>query len=102
MGDFGLRPGLFEVLHVDFVGPLPLTNSGNAAIFTIVDKCSGLLEAIPTPDMTAKSALRALWKGWVSRFGVPLKIISDSGPAFESNIMKKELAEKIRYKNATR
>ena len=95
LGDFGLRPNLFEVIHIDFVGPLPLTVDGNRAIFTIIDRCSGLLEAVAVPDMTGKTAAKILWKYWISRFGVPVAIISDNGPAFESGLVKKEISEKF-------
>ena len=62
----------------------------------IVDRCSGLLEAIAVRDMSAKTVADILWSRWITRFGVPEKIISDRGPAF-SNILMEEFQKRMGF-----
>ncbi len=66
----------FSHIHVDLVGPLQYSNSFNY-IFTIIDRTSKWMEAIPLSD-TAFS--------WISHFGVPETITSDCGLQFTSNL----------------
>jgi hypothetical protein len=68
---------------VDLVGPL-LPSRGHTFLFTIIDRTSRLPEAIPLASITAANCARALFAGWVSRFGVPATITSDRGAQFTS------------------
>ena len=77
----------FDSLHVDIVGPLP-PSQGYTYLFTCVDRYTRWPEAIPMADATADSCAHALLSGWVSRFGVPLTIISDQGSQFESDLWR--------------
>jgi len=76
----------FQVIHVDFVGPLPTTPSGNTCIFSIRDRGSGLYWGTPTKGATAEEAASILWCQWIARYGVPHKIITDKGPAFMGEV----------------
>ncbi len=73
----------FAHLHVDLVGPLP-PSRGHTYLFTIIDRTSRWLEAIPLASITAADCARAPFAGWVSRFGVPATITSDRGAQFTS------------------
>ncbi len=73
----------FAHLHVDLVGPLP-PSRGHTYLFTIIDRTSRWPEAIPLASITAADCDRALFAGWVSRFGVPATITSDRGAQFTS------------------
>ena len=73
----------FAHLHVDLVGPLP-PSRGHTYLFTIIDRMSRWPEAVPLASITAADCARALFAGWVSRFGVPATITSDRGAQFTS------------------
>ena len=73
----------FGSLHVDLVGPLP-SSEGNRYLFTIVDRYTRWLEAVPLASMSAEDCAKALLRSWISRFGVPSDITSDQGRQFTS------------------
>jgi hypothetical protein len=75
----------FSHLHVDLVGPLQYSNNFNY-IFTIIDRTSKWMEAIPLSDTSTAACAKALTFTWISRFGVPETITSDRGPQFTSNL----------------
>ena len=73
----------FAHIHVDIVGPLPVSNS-NMYLFTILDRTTRWPEAVPMAGTTAAACADALLAGWIQRFGVPSTITSDRGPQFTS------------------
>ena len=60
----------FSHIHVDFVGPLTVSKEGYRYLFTIIDRSSRWLEAIPWPPWTPTPAWRpssvAGWPGSAS------------------------------------
>ena len=75
----------FGSLHVDLVGPLP-ESEGQRYLFTIIDRFSRWVEAIPLPTMTAPDCAKALLRHWIARYGVPGDITSDQGRQFTSDL----------------
>ena len=85
----------FETIHIDIVGPLPASTSPGSEyqysyryILTCIDRNTNWIEAIPLIDITAKSIAYAFLSGWISRFGVPLYVITDRGTQFESELFQ--------------
>lgn len=76
-------PRRFTHVHVDLVGPLPVS-AGFSYLFTVIDRTTRWPEAFPLRDITAASCARAFIGGWVARFGVPLDMTSDRGAQFTS------------------
>ena len=69
---------------MDLVGPQP-SSRGFTYLFTILDRTSHWLEAVPS-SISAADCARALISGWISRLGVPVKITSDRRAQFRSSI----------------
>ena len=87
-----LKPDVFPVpncrfqhIHVDLVGPLP-PSGGFSHLFTIVDRTTRWLEAVPVSSTSAEACAEALFAAWISRFGVPEHITSDRGTQFASAV----------------
>ena len=74
----------FRTVHIDLVGPFKRTARGNTSLLTMMDRCSRWIEAYPMQSTTAFACARKFISEWISRFGVPGRIISDRGPQFES------------------
>ena len=83
MSTFANPDACFDHVHVDLVGPLPLSQ-GCRYLLTCVDRFTQWPEAIPPLDSTAQTAARAFLSGWISRFGIPSVITTDRGVQVES------------------
>ncbi|KMS94628.1 hypothetical protein BVRB_016850 [Beta vulgaris subsp. vulgaris] len=82
----------FDIVAMDFVGPLPETPSGNKFILTWIDTFTNWAVAVPVPDTTAATLAEKLYESLFCVYGMPLHVISDRGAQFLSemnrNLMK--------------
>ncbi len=76
----------FSHIHVDLVGPLPISKDGRTHLFTMVDRSTRWAEAVPVASTSSKACAEALFAGWIARFGVPASITSDRGTQFASEV----------------
>lgn len=92
----------FAVVHIDIVGPLPpstvdLTNRQSYRyLVTFIDRYTRWIEATPISGISAEEVASAFVGTWVSRFGVPLEVISDQGRQFESELFH-ELSKRLGF-----
>lgn len=75
----------FEHVHMDIVGPLPPSN-GKMYCLTMIDRNTRWPEAIPLSNITANTVAKMFVRHWVSRFGVPVRLTTDQGRQFESDL----------------
>ncbi|XP_033222559.1 uncharacterized protein LOC117176428 [Belonocnema kinseyi] len=85
VGSFTFPSKRFEHVHIDLVGPLP-SSRGYKYRLTCIDRFSRWPEAFPVDDIQAPTIARTLIAGWIARFGTPLRITTDQGKPFESQL----------------
>ena len=78
----------WDVVAMDYLGPLPITPRGNRYILVLTDHFSRYVEVIPVPDQTAETCAAKLLNELIARWGCPLSFQSDQGRTFESRIFK--------------
>jgi cleavage and polyadenylation specificity factor subunit 1 len=86
------RTDRFRTVHVDIVGPLPISSKGKQYIFTMVDRFTRWMEAVPMRNISAENCATVFFNTWVTRFGCPDYLISDQGAQFESILFKEMLS----------
>lgn len=78
--------GVFEIVHIDIVGPLPITNKGNKYLLTFQDAFSKYPEAVPIPDQTAKTVAERFVTEIICKHGSLKVLVSDQGKQFMSEL----------------
>lgn len=75
--------GRFHVLHVDLVGRLN-KYKGYEHVFTIIDRFTRNMVAVPLRTITAEACAKALYDNWIIHYGTPATVVSDRGRQFTS------------------
>jgi len=86
IGSFNLSSARFSHVHVDLVGPLPVS-SGFRYCLIVIDRFTRCPEAVPLSDITAEAVVKAFVSVWVARFGSPANQ-TDQGRQFEVRLFK--------------
>ena len=76
----------WEVLSLDITGSHPKSSSGNVYILTIIDQFSKFALAFPIRNQEAVTIAKILVDQVFAYFGVPLRILTDQGRNFESEL----------------
>ena len=87
-------------MHVDLVGPLPVSADRYLYIFTIIDRTTRWLGAIPLKEMSASTCSQVFFSHWVSRFGMPASVTSDRGTQFTSDTWQ-QLCKRLGCRHVT-
>lgn len=77
----------FSHLHIDIVGPLPISQTKRYLI-TMIDRYTHWPEAFPVSEISAETVAKVVYGGWISRFGCPERITTDQGRQFESGVFQ--------------
>lgn len=93
-----LRVGApWDVLAIDYLGPLPRTPRDSRYILVLTDHFSKYTEVLPVSSQSAEECAQRILDGVIARWGAPLAIHSDQGGTFESRVFK-ELCKLLEVK----
>jgi len=85
--EYPLPNYVFEQVHLDLLGPLPVSTQNNRHIMVITDRLSRYTIAEPIPDRTAETIVEALHRRLVVEYTTPKVILSDNAKEFVSDLM---------------
>lgn len=88
----------FDKVSMDIMGPLPVTQIGNAYILTIQDLLTKYSLAIPLRHADAINIANAFTDELICVFGAPKSILTDQGSHFLNSLTRK-IAQKFRIKH---
>jgi hypothetical protein len=84
----------FSKWGLDFIGPInPPSSAGQVFTLTATDYFTKWVEVVPLKHSTDDQVISFLENNIFSRFGLPLEIITDNGPAFVSAKLTQFLAK---------
>jgi hypothetical protein len=88
LGDSLEANGFLDVVSLDVVGPLPVTENDDRYLLTFVDYFTRFCETIPIPTQETEIIAREFVIRIVTQFGVPKKLLTDREATFTSALMK--------------
>lgn len=68
-----------ERVHMDILGPLPITKNRNKYISMVIDQFTKWLECYPLPNQGAEAIAKIFVDNFIARFECPLEIHTDQG-----------------------
>lgn len=80
----------FELVCIDFIGPLPDAADGSRYVHVIMDCFTRFVELRATPTCSAEEAARTLLDVF-GRYGAPLYLRSDQGPSYTAAVISQFL-----------
>ena len=78
----------FEMVCLDGVGPLPVSQYGNKYLLTIQDRFTRYVVAVPIPTFSSQQVAFAFLNEWIYKYGVHQQILAYNGSQFHSGIIK--------------
>jgi transposase InsO family protein len=79
---------VFQVIHMDFWGPVGTSKEGNKYVLVLTDNLSKYVIAKAMPTNTARDAADFIMNEFIMVHGTPQRLISDNGVHFNSAMMK--------------
>ncbi|CAF1479320.1 unnamed protein product, partial [Adineta ricciae] len=80
--------GPFQLIGMDYCGPLKSTPRGNQYVLCITDYFTRWIVAVAVPDCSAQTTAEALFNEYICRYGVPVAVLSDQGTHFHNQLME--------------
>ncbi len=93
MGDMPYANYPMQIIGMDISGPVRESPQGNRYALTIIDHCSGWVEAFPLPNKTNQTVWRTFSNEFISRHGIPEVLVTDNGGEFTQREFEQYLAQ---------
>lgn len=77
-----------ERVHLDVVGPISMSGSGNIFVLVIVDQFTKWIDCVALPDQKAERIAYEFFVHFVANFGCPVEIHTDQGRNFDGDLFK--------------
>ena len=77
-----------EETAIDLMGSFPEFEDGNKYVLLVVDSFSKWVEAYAVPNIEGKTMAKKFVMEFISRFGIPVQIKSDSGKQFDCELLR--------------
>jgi transposase InsO family protein len=77
-----------DIVSLDIVGPLPITEKGNRYLLTFIDHFTRFCDAIPIARQDTETIAREFVMKIITQFGVPKKLLTDRGANFTSVLIQ--------------
>lgn len=78
----------FQRVHLDLIGPLPVSDHGHRYILTVIDSFTRYGIAAPLKTKSAKEVAEAYVRQVISIFGTPESVVSDNGGEFLAEVFQ--------------
>ena len=91
-------PWIFAQWGIDIVGPLPTALAQKKLLLVVTNYFSKWIEAEAFASIKDKDVTQFIWKNIVCRFGIPLSIVLDNGPQFDSQAYR-NFCQELKKKN---
>ncbi len=79
---------VFQVLHMDFWGPVRTSAEGNRYVLVLTDNLSKYVIAKAMPNNTAQATAEFIMNEFIMVHGAPERLITDNGVHFNNTLMK--------------
>ena len=79
---------VFQILHMDFWGPVRASKHGNRYVLVLTDNLSKYVIAKAMPTNTAKDAAEFLMNEFIMVHGTPERLITDNGVHFNNTLLR--------------
>ena len=90
--------GPFQLIGMDYCGPLKRTPRGNQYVLCITDYFTRWIVAVAVPDCSAQTTAEALFNEFICKYGVPTVILTDQGTHFLNQLME-AMSKLVGYKH---
>lgn len=76
----------FDVVIIDLIGPLPLSNNGNEYALTMICDMTKYLVTSAIPDKSAKTVAKAIFDDFILKYSIMKEIRTDCGTEFKNKL----------------